>query len=196
MSPPRLGENKEVMSQIWSYHKSIYDTEIVDEFLSLIKPDRDEVADEINKEFSFEFQWKTKDSITRPKINKIDDDLKYFKKNKADEGNVNLFYVDENNRGNFHFQGFGLSVGGDNRDKSFIIKVRDKNGGEIATSKPTTAIELNIASRGRRDYDKDNFHQSYFCYLKDNEEFIPNSPIARRVEWNKITPNLNLLISS
>jgi len=97
---------------------------------------------------------------------------------------VNYFAIKENDAGNFHFDHFGSKVGGDRRDVPVVFIVLDAEGKLIAKStKAYTAKDLNIADKGRQDYDNNKYHNSHFFVRKDNR-VVPNSALARYIEWD------------
>ena len=93
------------------------------------------------------------------------------------------FDIRENAAGRFHLERFGVRCGGIDRDEVFFFVVRRSDGEEIARSSPTTARDLGIAERGRKDYDLDLFHRTDFFVARGALPPIPGSAIARRATW-------------
>lgn len=104
-------------------------------------------------------------------------------------GNENfpILYITETPSGKFNFQGFGVGIGGQNRDQQFVIKVYNQVGALIAQSQPVTAQELGIASAGRSDYDRNRFSNSNFLIKTEAGQLIPGTALARRVPWIILT---------
>ncbi len=95
------------------------------------------------------------------------------------------FIIKENTNGNFGMSGFGINIGGNDRNNKFRFVIQNVKGQDIYVSDETTAKELGIAARGRGDYDKNCFWKSNFIQINDNE-LILSSAISRRINWHKI----------
>jgi len=95
----------------------------------------------------------------------------------------NTLEIRETANGRFHLSGFGVAIGGPNRDVPFTFHVLDAQGELIAESAASTATELGIAERGRGDYDRNQFRQTDFFVARDGGAPQPCSAIARRVRW-------------
>jgi len=91
--------------------------------------------------------------------------------------------IRESASGRFHLAGFGISIGGANRRRVFVVIVLDRGGNIIMKSHPTTALDLGIAARGRGDYDNDNFHQADIVVRDRTGAVVPHSAIGRRIPW-------------
>lgn len=101
----------------------------------------------------------------------------------SNEEVVREFEVMETSTGRFHLAGFGVDCGGTDRNESFVFVVRDGYGREVARSLPTTARQLLIAERGRRDYDANRFRQTDFFKRATGGRPVPDSAIAGRCRW-------------
>jgi len=92
---------------------------------------------------------------------------------------INYFTIRQNENGNAHFDGFGIDVGGINRDVEIVFIVIDDAGKIIAKSaKAYTAKDLNIATNGRKDYDANKYHISHFF-----KNGLPSASLAKTIEW-------------
>lgn len=102
---------------------------------------------------------------------------------------VRTFEVRETSTGRFHLTGFGVKCGGADRNGSFVFVVRDRDGREVARSLPTTARQLSIAERGRRNYDANRLRQRDFFKRAADGRPVPDSAVARRCRWTFRNPS-------